>query len=189
MKISTSIAYKAHAANSHKPKWHHPSLKKRWEPPKRSPSISKSIPALPSAPTSSNTMVLYYGLWGGKLFPEAPPLFSSPAQAAAWSISRFHKDGLPNIWGPRNYPWFLSFVGVVEVDAAQMKKVRLHNFVHNAKPEQQFEKPYWSQVDFYSVDDSFIFSSTYASVKSSKFKQIIESFKATPPCYQSSAHQ
>ena len=95
-KVSTSIAYKAHSATSPKIKWCiHPHLKKRWEPPKRSsPSYSKPIPALLSALTSSNSnsKELYYGLWGGKLFPERPPLFSSPAQAAAWSISRFHKD-------------------------------------------------------------------------------------------------
>ena len=191
MKFSTSITNKAHSATSPKNKWSiHPHLKKRWEPPKRrSPSYSKPIPALPSALTSSNSnsKELYYGLWGGKLFPERPPLFSSPAQAAAWSISRFHKDGLSPMWGPRNYPWFLSFVGVVVVDAAQIKKVSLHNFVHNAKPEQKLEQPYWSPVDFYSVDDSFIYSSSYARVKPSKFQDIIETFKATPPCYQSSA--
>lgn len=183
MKVSTSITNKAHSATSPKIKWSiHPHLKKRWEPPKR------SSPALPSALTSSisNSKELYYGLWGGKLFPERPPLFSSPAQAAAWSISRFHKDGLPPMWGPRNYPWFLSFVGVVVVDAVQIKKVRLHNFVHNAKPEQKREQPYWSPVDFYSVDDSFIYSSTYARVKPSKFQDIIETFQELP-CYHSSA--
>jgi len=190
MKVTPYTAYKAHSAglsSSSRSKWtplaRSSSFKSRWEPPKQKLSPPPTPVPTPALPPPSK--VLYYGLWGGKLLPNTPPLFDSPAQAAAWAISRFHRDGLANIWGERKYPFFLYYVGVVNVDAAQMDKVRLHDFVHNAKLSS-IEKQYWAQVDFYSVADSFIFSSNYMQVKAYKFDAIVATYKPTP-CYQASA--
>ena len=165
--------------------------KLNWVPPPpyqsahRSPVRSTQVlPPAPPAPPSNTK--LYYGLYGGKALISTPPLFSEPAQAIAWSVSRFHKDGLANIWGERKYADFISYVGVVTLDAdAQIHKVRLHDFVHRGNPSA-IEKDFWAHVTFYSVADLNISSTEYMYIKPPKFQEIVASFKSTP-CYQLSA--
>ena len=151
----------------------------------RSPVRStQALPPAPHAPPSNTK--LYYGLYGGKALISTPPLFSEPAQATACSVSRFHKDGLADIWGELKYADFISYVGVVTLDAdAQINKVRLHDFVHNGNPSD-IEKDYWSSVKFYSVADLNIFSTEYMYINPPKFQEIVATFKSTP-CYQLSA--
>ena len=81
--------------------------------------------------------------------------------------------------GERKYADFISYVGVVTLDAdAQIHKVRLHDFVHRGNPSA-IEKDFWAHVTFYSVADLNISSTEYMYIKPPKFQEII----VTPEFY------
>ena len=158
-----------------------------WTPPQHCASQGAFLQHTPdpeSLPISqpSKPQLYYYGLYGGSSLPEKPILFGEPAQAAAWSLSRFHRDGLANIYGPRQYPEWIYHVGTVTLSTnAELEKVPIPS-----NRESIVETSYWKTVPFYSANSSSISTSKYTKLNKAKMDEIIATFHPTP-CYQMSS--
>jgi hypothetical protein len=72
--------------------------------------------------TSDCRMKLYYPLYSGWSFPSMPHFFLMPDEACSWTLSRFKRDGLSNIWGDGVYPEFIQFVGVIVTEASSFQE-------------------------------------------------------------------
>ena len=73
-------------------------------------------------PTRSRMKLLYYPLYSGWSFPSMPHFFLMPGEACSWTLSRFKRDGLSNIWGDGVYPEFIQFVGVIVTEASSFQE-------------------------------------------------------------------
>jgi hypothetical protein len=51
-----------------------------------------------------------------------PHFFLMPGEACSWTLSRFKRDGLSNIWGDGVYPEFIQFVGVIVTEASSFQE-------------------------------------------------------------------
>lgn len=106
----------------------------RWEPLKRKPAQQHldSRPAKGSGSTKrqkvdptvpgKGQVVMFYPLYSGWAFPDLPILFKEPGQAMTWSLGRFKKDCLSNIFGPGSYPGFMMFVGCIHISPKSLVK-------------------------------------------------------------------
>ena len=103
--------------------------------------------------------------------------FSTPSQAASWTISRFKRNGLSNIWGPGMYPDFLRFVGTINTEQSNLE---ISNFGRSRKPSQ-IEEHYFLEVVFYDIiDPTAIRDSSYMRLNDKLFLNIIATLKDTP---------
>ena len=201
MPYHTNHIHSRRFAHPRKIKWSPPQKKTntlQWTPPQHGASpvpilqhtrqpealpISQSTQPEDSEISSNVGSTLYYGLYGGSSLPDKPVLFVEPAQAIAWSMSRFYRDGLANIYGPRKYPDFLYHVGTVTLASnAELHKISIPR---KSRPSK-VETAYWHKVRFYSVCDSSISVTDYTRLNKAKMDEVIETFHPTP-CYQLSS--
>ena len=149
-----------------------------WIPPKSKASTVQPKTNIPANDT------YFYPLYTGWSFPEHVPVFRQPTQAACWSISRFHKDGLANIWGPNNYPDFLHYVGTLILHPSNIAPIPMPSCSGRTS---KVEVSFFSGVQFFQVlDNNAVVESHYARLNESIFNQCIASFKPTPDYHSSS---
>ena len=160
------------------PKWKPPPVKSTRD----EPSITQEEPPGQQEELIINNLY-YYPLYSGWLFPKNPFIFSTPSQAASWTISRFKTNGLSNIWGPGMYPDFLRFVGTINTDQSNLE---ISNFRTSRKPSQ-IEEHYFLEVVFYDIiDPTAIRDSSYMRLNDKLFLNIIATLKDTPDYFMSS---
>lgn len=125
--------------------------------------------------------LFYYPLYTGYSFPEYPPLFKHPSHAAAWAISRFMRDGLSNIWGEKNYPDFMHYVGLIKTRQEGLV-IRGNNLLLTKKTRSsKIEMSFFEGMIFYTVNDKTKLSkleSGYTRLKSEVFEELTACFNA-----------
>lgn len=100
---------------------------------------------------SSAEKTYYYPLYNGYMFLQHPPIFEQQSHAAAWGISRFQKDGLSNVWGDGNYPYFLNYVGTIKTRRAIISRGNNLVLVQTSR-QSNAENVFFEDVIFYKLD-------------------------------------
>lgn len=90
---------------------------------------------------------LYYSIYGGWHLDDndCPILFEKPSHALAWSITRLIRDGMDIDLSP----YFLSFIGLVEVHPLSLVKVSLSS-------SSKIERNYFAGISMYRVDTELL---------------------------------
>ncbi len=146
-------------------------------------SVTQDESPIHPNPKSPIQNEFYYPLYSGWCFPTYPFIFSSPSHAAAWTISRFKRNGLSNIWGPGRYPDFLQYVGTIETERSNLEPT---TFLTSRKPSQ-IEDHYFSGVEFFNIlDPTAITGSSYSRLNNNLYTNVIATMKDTPDYFLSS---
>ena len=137
----------------------------------------------PTNNQASSSATYYYPLYNGWDMPEVPLMFDNPSSALCWSLSRFKRDGLSNIFGQDAYPPFMQYIGIAFTTNTN---VTLTTMPYNKKLSQ-IEKGYFSNVEFFLPADSSQITTKYIKCKDCIFQKCIYSMKSLPD-YQSSSN-
>ncbi len=93
---------------------------------------------------------LFYPIYDGWQFRPAPPLVNQQSHALAWSISRFKKDGLSDIWNHTNFPNFMHLVGHVRLPKFEIEEINLPAGFRSS----HIEAAYFENVQYFLCTDT-----------------------------------
>ena len=103
-------------------------LSSRWEP---LSNLGKRLEYLPP-PNGKHTTFFHH--WYGGFHSNNTPVLFTPSEALMWGITRFKRDGLANLSGPRNYPIFLHYIFEVSVRSGEAVST---NMPANGNPSKE----------------------------------------------------
>ena len=126
---------------------------------------------------------LYYPIYDWWQFRPAPPLFNQPSHALAWSISRFKKDGLSNIWNCTNFPNFMHFMGHVHLPKCAIQEINLPT---GLRPSH-IEAVYFENVPFFfCTETTTVKYSSYLKCSDELFEICLSPMREHPDYFLSS---
>ena len=146
-------------------------LSSRWEPP---PNLGERLEYLPQ-PNGRHT-TFFHHCYRGFHSNNTPILFLNTSEAPMWGITRFKRDGIANLWGPRNYPTFLHYVFEVSVCSGEAVST---NMPANGKPSKE---EFFSGSAFFSLaEGTELLSCRYIFCDHNKLLQCCETLLLTLP--------
>ena len=133
--------------------------------------------------TSECRIKLYYPLYSGWSFPSMPHCFLTPGEACSWTLSRFKRDGLSNIWGDGVYPEFVQFVGVIVTDTSSYQ-----DCTETVHLSSQIEREFFQGCKFLHLINMKNCTTSYERIKPTEFKILSDDLFRSRVDYQLSTN-